>query len=276
MLAACSGPPAAGPSRPSASAAGPATPKASAAGPAWLLTRPTLSRLMADPVVRDVLRGSAVYEILQPGQQPLAGIEARLIVTFASAHALERAVSHGTLPAGTYGLLYDAEAWPFTPGAEQRDPVRAAAGAAAAAHAHGLRLVVAPGLSLAAVLAPGSRGPRWRALLDLGLIGRLASAADAVELQAQSLERDTATYAAFVRAAAAQARQASPRVTVLAGLSTNPPGAPVDGAHLTSAIRATRAVVGGYWINVPGRGPRCPACNPPRPDIAVQVLRQLG
>jgi len=241
--------------------------------PAWLLTRSALSQLVADPAVRAKLRGALVYEILQPGQQPLAGITAKPVMTFASATALEEAVTGGRLPAGTYGVLYDPEAWPLTPVAEQRDPVQAATRAAAVAHAHGLRLIVTPALNLTTVLAPGP--PRWRASLDLNLVARLAGVADIVEFQAQSLERDTATYTAFVQAATSQASTANPRIIVLAGLSTNPPGAPVDSQQLTAAVQATRSMVDGYWLNVPGQGPRCPTCNAPRPDIAIQTLQSL-
>jgi len=241
--------------------------------PAWLLTRSALSQLVADPAVRAKLRGALVYEILQPGQQPLAGITAKPVMTFASATALEEAVTGGRLPAGTYGVLYDPEAWPLTPVAEQRDPVQAATRAAAVAHAHGLRLIVTPALNLTTVLAPGT--PRWRAFLDLNLVARLAGVADIVEFQAQSLERDTATYTAFVQAATSQASTANPRIIVLAGLSTNPPGAPVDRQQLTAAVQATRSLVDGYWLNVPGQGPRCPTCNAPRPDIAIQTLQSL-
>jgi hypothetical protein len=67
-----------------------------------------------------------------------------------------------------------------------------------------------------------------------------------------------------------------PGISVLAGLSTNPTGAPVDSQHLTAAIDATRSAVTGYWLNIPGQGARCPTCNPARPDIAIQVLRQYG
>jgi hypothetical protein len=232
-----------------------------------------LSQLVADPAVRAKLRGALVYEILQPGQQPLAGITAKPVMTFASATALEEAVTGGRLPAGTYGVLYDPEAWPLTPVAEQRDPVQAATRAAAVAHAHGLRLIVTPALNLTTVLAPGT--PRWRAFLDLNLVARLAGVADIVEFQAQSLERDTATYTAFVQAATSQASTANPRIIVLAGLSTNPPGAPVDSQQLTAAVQATRSMVDGYWLNVPGQGPRCPTCNAPRPDIAIQTLQSL-
>jgi hypothetical protein len=262
-----------------ASAGSHASPASTSAGssavPVWLLTRSALSQLTQDSSVSGVLRAARVYEILQPGQKPLPGVAAEPVVTFSSAATLERAVTGGQLPAGTYGVLYDPETWSFTPAAEQRDPVAAATQAAAVAHAHGLRLIVTPALNLASVLAPGA-GPRWQAFLNLQLAGQLAKVADAIEFQAQSLERDTASYTAFVRAAAAQALAAHPGITVLAGLSTNPPGAPVTVQHLTSAIQATRSVVSGYWLNIPGQGPRCPTCNAPRPDIAIQTLQQFG
>ncbi len=62
---------------------------------------------------------------------------------------------------------------------------------------------------------------------------------------------------------------------MLAGLSTNPPGAPVSSQHLTAAIQATRSMVAGYWLNIPGQGPRCPTCNAPQPEVAIQALQAL-
>ena len=274
LLAACTGGPAAG--HPPASGTPAATsPAPVPRSPAWLVTRAALSQLIADSTVKELLSGARLYELLQPGQRPLPGIAADLVVVFPSAVALQRAVTGGQVPAGAYGVLYDPEAWSYTPAAEQRDPVAAAERAAAVAHAHGLRFFVAPALNLTTVLAPGGSS-RWQSFLRLGLIGRLARVADVVELQAQSLERDTATYRSFVSAAAAQASAAQPGVTVLAGLSTNPPGAPVTTEFLLSAIAATRSLVDGYWLNVPGQGPRCPTCNAPRPDIAAQTLQRLG
>lgn len=243
--------------------------------PAWLLTRAALSQITKDNQVKDMLQVSTLYELLQPGQDPLPGIPADPVITFPSATTLEQAITSGQIPAKTYGVLYDPEAWSYTPKAEQQDPVTAATNAAAVAHAHGLKLIVAPALDLTTVLAPGN-GSQWQKFLQLDLISQLAKVADIIELQAQSLERDTATYTSFVSAATSLATGARPDVTVLAGLSTNPPGAEVTTQHLLSAIAATRTVVNGYWLNVPGQGPRCPTCNASRPDIAIQTLQQIG
>jgi len=240
--------------------------------PAWLLARSVLARLILDPVAVSDLSGKLVYELLQPGEPPLPSVVAEPVVTFASAAALKSAVDAGQLPSGTFGVLYDPEAWPFTPVAEQRNPVRAATAAAAAAHAHGLQLIVAPAIDLATVLDSNGKGPEWRQFLDLDLVGRLAKVADVVELQAQSLEQDTRVYTAFVHSAAAQAGAARPGIDLLAGLSTNPPGVAVDAKELTADIRATRPVADGYWVNVPVPGAQCPTCHAAQPGVAVQVL----
>jgi hypothetical protein len=285
LLTACSGGSSRGPGRSSASPAASSPSGSAASGPAWLVTRSALAQLIADPSVRQRLASAQVYEILRPGQQLLSGVRARAVVTFSSAATLVEAVRSGQVPPDAYGVLYDPEAWAFTPADEQRDPVAAASQAARAAHSKGLKLVVTPALNLTTVLGSGSgsgsgpgsgsgrSGPRWQQFLGLRLIAHLAQVADVVELQAQSLERDTATYTSFVRQAAAQARAARAGVTVLAGLSSNPPGPPVTSQHLADVIRATRSLVDGYWLNIPGQGARCPTCNAPAPGVARQALQ---
>jgi len=270
-LAACSASPATSVS-PSASSTAGLSALLGPGHPAWLLSRSVLARLVADPVAVSELSGKLVYELLRPGQPPLPRVVAEPVVTFASAAALESAISAGKLPPGIFGVLYDPEAWAFTPVAEQQNPVQAATAAAAVAHAHGLQFLVTPAIDLATVLDPNGTGPEWRQFLDLDLVGRLAKVADVIELQAQSLEQDTRVYTAFVQAAAAQASAARPGIDLLAGLSTNPPGLPIEANQLTAAVQATRSVVDGYWLNVPVPGAQCPACNAARPAIAVQVL----
>lgn len=92
----------------------------------------------------------------------------------------------------------------------------------------------------------------------------------------RSPPRPGRTYADFVRAAAGQVRASGSRARILAGLSSNPPGAPVTSRQLAAAVDATRGVADGYWLNIPGRGARCPTCNPQRPDIAIRALRALA
>jgi hypothetical protein len=241
----------------------------------WMLTRAALADILADPAVGDRLGGSPVYEIVQPGQEPLAGLDAVVTVAFSSLAALSHAVAGGRLPTGTRAVLYDPEAWSFTPAAEQRDPVQAATRAAGLARAHGLQFIVAPALNLTTVLVRGSAAPRWQQFLDLQLAAHMAKVADVIELQAQSLERDSAVYASFIRQAAAQARAANPGVIILAGLSTNPPGAFVASDQLVAAVNASRALVDGYWLNIPGPGARCPTCNQKRPDVGIEALRAI-
>jgi hypothetical protein len=242
-----------------------------AAAPAWLLTRRALAQVTADEAVVAGLARTRVYELVQPGQPPLARAGALPAVSFSSAAALAEAVRRG-LPAHTQAVLYDPEAWAFTPAAEQRDPVGATALAARSAQSAGVQLIVAPALNLTSVLAPGSRASRSELFLELGLAASMGRYADVLELQAQSLERDTGGYAAFVTAAAAQARAVRPQLGLLAGVSTNPPGPQVAAGQVVAAIRAVRSVADGFWLNVPGPGPRCPTCNPIRPDIAVEAL----
>ncbi|HEV2377493.1 MAG TPA: hypothetical protein VGS19_35670 [Streptosporangiaceae bacterium] len=275
-------------SKPAGSAALPATSSAAATTPAvarplpgdrpheltWILTRYALGQLVADPAVRAGLSRSHVYQLLQPGEKPLAWATSTPVVDLTATSELTQAVSRQQLPSGAGAVLYDPEAWPFTPAYEQRNPVAAADRAKAVAQSHGLLLIAAPALDLVTV-HKGGRGPDWQRFLHLHLIGAMASNVNVIELQAQSLERDAGVYTQFVRQAVAQARAVDPQVQVFAGLSTNPSGAPVTSGQLVDAIKATERMVNGYWLNIPGRGPRCPTCNTPRPDIGRAALQAV-
>lgn len=182
----------------------------------------------------------------------------------------------GSFPSNVRAVLYDNEAWAFTPAGEQLDPAHYTQLAAALCHQHGLQLIATPALDLVRALVPTS-SDRSQTYLDLRIAAGAAQSADVIDIQAQSLEADTAAYAAFVESAAQQARQAGgARVLVLAGLSTGPGGKSVTAAQLEAAVSATRSSVDGYWLNVPAQGPDCPTCTEARPDLAVSFLRVLS
>jgi hypothetical protein len=144
-------------------------------------------------------------------------------------------------------------------------------------HAHHLRLIGTPSVSLVNIVAPGP-GRVFPRFIDAGIAGGVAKSADVIDIQAQGSVRDPQLYTSFVTEAAAQARLANPEVIVLAGLSTNPSGAGGDVSvdQLAADVRMTQAAVEGYWLNVPVPGPYCPRCTGARPDLAVALLRALA
>jgi hypothetical protein len=195
-------------------------------------------------------------------------------VTFTSYAKLSAALADGALPRGARAVLYDNEHWPLTPVAEQQNPAKYEALAAAAVHAHHLLFVSTPATTLTDVLAPGATD-RYAAYLRLDLAASAARHADAIDIQAQGAEADLAKYVAFVRAAAAQARAANPRVLVFAGISTNPSGQQVTAAQFAAAVNAVRRYVNGFWLNIPAGGIACPRCGTPQPQVALPLLRSL-
>ncbi len=194
--------------------------------------------------------------------------------TFTSYATLRTALADGTLPRGTRAVLYDNEDWTLTPVNEQRNPAKYEALAAALVHAHHLLFVSTPATTLTDLLAPGVTD-HYAAYLRLGLAASAARYADAIDIQAQGAEADLAKYAAFVRAAAEQARAANRHVLVFAGISTNPDGQHVTGAQFAAAVNAVRRYVSGFWLNVPAGGTACPRCGTPRPQVALPLLRSL-
>jgi hypothetical protein len=242
-----------------------------AEGLTWVVTRQALEWLVQDPVVRSVFACGRLHVLMRAGHRPVEGLDVIPTASFGSTAVMAAAVAAGALPAGTGALLYDPEHWEFTPVEEQLQVERHVMVARSVADHLGATLIAAPAVSLTRLL-PGRVRDRYASYLEAG-IAASAAAADIVDVQAQNAVRDTDLYAAFVAAAGEQVHAVSPGTGVIAGLSTNPPGAPVDAAMLTSAIEATAGVVTGYWLNVPSPGRHCPTCNPPRPDIGIAALR---
>jgi hypothetical protein len=176
--------------------------------------------------------------------------------------------------AGRTVALYDLEAWDLTPRRERRSPAQYASRAADLLRDTPVILALAPSLSLASERVPHSASPE-EAYFEAGLIEGLAPVCQIFHIQSQRLERVAPRFASFVTEVARRARAINPSLYVTAGLSTNPPGAPVAFEHLRACVELTQSVVDGYWLNVPKPGRRCPRCNPENPSLAAEFLAAL-
>ncbi len=243
----------------------------------WLITKTALDRLQAAGMQPSVLKrwfdNTHTYVI---GQMP-AGWQSISTLSFTSYASLKKAFDSGTIPASVRAILYDNEAWAFTPKEEQLHFSTYVREVADLVHNHQKLLIATPAVDLVSVLDPHGQGDTYTRFLSLGLLGDAARFADLVEVQAQSSEANLAKYTQFVDRASAQARAARVTVTVLAGLSTNPGGQKVTGQQLTAAFQATHNQVSGYWLNIPGNeGGYCPACGTPQPQVAIDFLQSIS
>ena len=244
----------------------------------WLFNGPGVAAMAADPEASRLLDDKQPYVMW--GRE-LRGVpeswNAVPAISFKSFSDIENALESDLIPQNVKGVMYDYEKWRFTPENEQRNPNAYLKLAANLVHAKGYLFLTAPAVNLVTVMAPSANRNRLdETYLRLGIAGDAARYADVVDIQAQRFEFDAALYGSFVRQAATQARQSNPKVIVLAGLSTEPIGKSVTAEELLKAIAATRGFVDGYWMNIPEPSEYSPVARHFRPDIAVEVLRQIS
>ena len=244
----------------------------------WLFNGPGVAAMAADPDASRLLDGAEPFVMWG---RPLSGVpqswKATPVISYKSLSEIKDALATGAVGPEIKGVMYDQEKWKFTPEEEQRNPGPYLKMAADLVHAKGLAFLTAPAVNLVNVIEPGTKGRAMgEAYLRLGLAADAARYADVFDIQAQRFLGDTKTYESFVRQAAAQARQANPKVVVLAGISTEPIGRSVTAEDIVQAISATRDVVDGYWFNIPKPSDYSPVAKAFRPDIAVDVLRRLA
>lgn len=243
----------------------------------WILNGPALSIFASDPFAQRFFANSKPF-VLQRKDAAVVlppSWHAQTVRSFTSYKAIRSAFDSKAIGPDVRAILYDNEGWEFTPREEQADPARFTRAAAALVHRHRLLLITAPAVDLTRTLAPGPE-KRYDAYLRLNLAADAARYADVYDIQAQGSQRNVKRFSAFVRAAAAQARAANPKVLIFAGISTNPSGQRVTSDDIVRAIDATRKTVDGYWFNVPMPGKYCPNCNDFRPDVAIAVLRGIA
>jgi hypothetical protein len=244
----------------------------------WLFAGKAAAALALNADASRLLDGTQPFVFSSPTLKDVPpgwkGIPVRAFKSFGD---IRNALAENALASDVRGVMYDYEKWRFTPEEEQKNAAGYVKQAADVVHAHGLLFFTAPAVDLVPVLAPnGDRKRQDETYLRLGIAADAARYADVYDIQSQRFERDTRLYAGFVRQAAAQARQANPKVIVLAGVSTQPSGQHVTASDILRAIDATRDFVDGYWFNIPEPSEYSPAVTEFRPDIAVDVLRQLA
>lgn len=171
-------------------------------------------------------------------------------------------------------VLYDDEDWSLTPRWQQLNPVSAVDLAARDANANHLRLITSPAVDLGGLISGAQ--PMWQRFLNSSVLSASARVSSAVNIQAQSFEKDPAMYATFVQRAVAEIHAANPSAMIYAGLSTNPRGATVSSTVLQTDIEGTDGEVQGYWLNIPGASSECPTCGLPRPAVAIELMEGLS
>jgi hypothetical protein len=153
--------------------------------------------------------------------------------------------SHAIAPSYTW-VMYDPEYWAATPLNEQQNPAQYMAEFGQLAHAHGLKVIEAPGRDLG--LVPGAACPQTRESLDhwylrCNIPGAAAANADMVVVQDQVHTTTPAEFDYLYTASRAQAQAANPAVITDAEVSTT------YGTAAQMATAAKSAHADGIYIN---------------------------
>lgn len=243
----------------------------------WIINGPALATFVSDPVSQRFFAGTKPFVLLRKTSEIAipAAWNAQTVRSYTSYKAIEKAFERNAVGTDVRAILYDNEAWQFTPLDEQTHVAEYTRKAAELVRSHGLALISAPAVNLVRAIDPSSADKRYDAFVKLNIPRDSARYSDVFVVQAQGSEADVGKYRAFVDAAAAQAKAANSGAIVLAGISTNPSGQRVSAETILAAIHATQNNVDGYWFNVPSPGPYCPRCTEFRPDMAIEVLKGL-
>ncbi len=154
--------------------------------------------------------------------------------------------SHAIAPAYTW-VMYDLEYWAQTPLAEQQNPAAYMQQFGQLAHAHGLKVIEAPGRDLA--LVPGTACPPARGdnldhwYLRCDIPGAAAADADLLVVQDQVNTTNPAEFDYLYTTARTQAQAANPAIVTDAEVSTT------YGTASQMATAAKSAHADGIYIN---------------------------
>ncbi len=251
---------------------------APASKPAWIIADWAVAQLqhaaLSPQLVNYFFNNASTYLIVHPGEKRVDAQlpDATRVQRFTSFVDMQKAFADGTILPGIKAIMYDNEAWSFTPANEKDQPIAYATQAEALAHAHGMEAIFTPAANLATLHASGSK---YSDYLSQGLAGQGARVADVFDIQSQQAEA-TSEFLPFVTQAVSQARAANSHAVIMTGIGPNPGGRTVTASDIMAAYQSTRAEVAGYWLNLPAGNPQCPQCGKAQPQVAVSFLQSLA
>jgi hypothetical protein len=230
-----------------------AAPASAASGPGWIVGAGTLAGVAAqDPAVASQLlnnpntfgAGSSLTgDPIQPG------LASTPVLSYTSYDQFASDLQNGRITFAYQWVMYDPEKWTQTPLAEQQDPIKYMTLFGQLAHAHGLKVIMAPAMDLGYV--QGSVIPRLRRepitswYVRVNLAGAAAAAGDIYTLQGESQTGNLAQYDWLYTNAAAQARAANPNVKVFAEVSTR------NGTTQQMEAAAQSITPDGFYVAAP-------------------------
>jgi hypothetical protein len=222
--------------------------------PGWLMGAGTLAGInAADPALTaQVLSTPATYGAGSSlsGNPIQPGLAATPVLGYTSYAQFAADIQNSQISFPYKWVMYDPEEWAQTPLNEQQNPARYMTLFGQLAHAHGLKVIMAPAMDLGYV--PGAVTPRlpgeaittW--YLRANIAGAAAAAGDIVNVQTESQTTSLPAFDSLFNGAATQARAANSAVQVFAEVST------VNGTLAQMTAAAQSISPNGYYIAAPG------------------------
>jgi hypothetical protein len=222
--------------------------------PGWLMGAGTLAGIhAADPATTSaVLNAPTTYGAGSSlsGNPIQPGLAATPVLSYSSYAQFSSDIQNSRISFPYQWVMYDPEEWAQTPVNEQQHPARYMTLFGRLAHAHGLKVIMAPAMDLGYV--PGAVTPRlpgetivhWYIRANIG--GAAAAAGDIVNVQAESQTTNLQQYDALFNTATVQAHAANPAVQVFAEVST------VNGTVAQMTAAAESVSPDGYYLAAPG------------------------
>lgn len=178
------------------------------------------------------------------------GFATNAVLVFDSYAQFASDIQDGSIGPDYKWVLYDPEEWSQTPVAEQLDPVKYLTKFGQLAHAHGYKVIEAPGRDLGNVARAGSACPelpgenldQWYVHCDIA--GAAAAASDVYVLQDQVNTTNLTAYDALFNSARRQALAANPQAVVDSELSTN------YGTAQQMATAAKSVNADGFYVSI--------------------------